>query len=144
MFSVRLKAPVKSLLATVLVASLGGFGAVHAAETGASATGGSAPPPITINPAPAMPVPVGPKTPPSAPMAAPTVPKPASAATPSAPVADIPGNPDGSCPASAPVKVSKSKIYHVPDETNYKNTKAKHCFASAQAAEQAGYRAPKK
>ena len=144
MFSVRLKAPVKSLLATVLVASLGGFGAVHAAETGASATGGSAPPPITINPAPAMPVPVGPKTPPSAPMAAPTVPKPASAATTSAPVADIPGNPDGSCPASAPVKISRSKIYHVPEERDYGKTKAKHCFASAQAAEQAGYRAPKK
>jgi len=70
--------------------------------------------------------------------------KPAPAPAPLAPAADIPGNPDGSCPTSAPVKVSKSKIYHVPEERNYKNTKAKHCFASAQAAEQAGYRAPKK
>lgn len=144
MLFLRLKAPVKSLLATVLVASLGGFGAVHAAETGASTTGGSAPPPIKINPAPTLPGPAGLKTPPSAPMAAPTVPKPASTATPSAPMADIPGNPDGSCPASAPVKVSRSKIYHVPEERDYGKTKAKHCFASAQAAEQAGYRAPKK
>ena len=126
MFSVRLKAPVKSLLATVLVASLGGFGAVHAAETGTGATGGSAPPPIKINPAPTLPGPAGLKVPPSAPMA------------------DIPGNPDGSCPASAPVKISRSKIYHVPEERDYGKTKAKHCFASAQAAEQAGYRAPKK
>ena len=144
MHSAHLKAPVKGLLATVLVASLGGFGAVHAAETGAGATGGSAPPPIKINPAPTLPWPAGLKVPPSAPMAAPTVPKPAPAATPSAPMADIPGNPDGSCPASAPVKVSRSKIYHVPEERDYGKTKAKHCFASAQAAEQAGYRAPKK
>lgn len=144
MFSVRFKAPVKGLLATVLVASLGGFGAIQAAETGAGATGGSAPPPLTINSAPSSPAPAGLKTPPATSVPAPTVPKLTPTTTTSAPVADIPGNPDGSCPATAPVKVSKSKIYHVPEETNYKNTKAKHCFASAQAAEQAGYRAPKK
>lgn len=55
----------------------------------------------------------------------------------------MPGNPDGSCPETAPFKVSKSGIYHTPEDTNYKNTKAKRCFASGQAAEQAGYRAPK-
>ncbi len=144
MFSVRFNAPVKDLLATVLVASLGGFGVIHAAETGVNATESSTPPPLTINPAPSSPAPAGLKTPPAMPMSAPTVPKLAPTTTTSAPVADIPGNPDGSCPAAAPVKVSKSKIYHVPEETNYKTTKAKHCFASAQAAEQAGYRAPKK
>lgn len=55
----------------------------------------------------------------------------------------VPGNSDGSCPITAPFKVGKSGIYHSPEDPNYKNTKAKLCFASGQAAEQAGYRAPK-
>ena len=146
MFKARPKAPVKNLLATLLVVSLGGFGAVHAAETGANVTGGTTttPPSMAVNPTSPVPASTGQKTPPAVPMSGQAVSKPAPAPAPLAPAADIPGNPDGSCPTSAPVKVSKSKIYHVPEERNYKNTKAKHCFASAQAAEQAGYRAPKK
>lgn len=142
MFAFSLKASVKSVLATALVASIGGVGAVHAAGAAAGAAGGATPPSITVNPAAPIPAPPGLKMPPAVPMSGPAVSKPATA--PSAPAGDIAGNPDGSCPATAPVKVSKSKIYHVPEERNYKNTKAKHCFASAQAAEQAGYRAPKK
>lgn len=57
----------------------------------------------------------------------------------------VPGNADGSCPATAPIKVSKSGIYHLPTgDPNYAATKAKTCFATPQAAEQAGYRAPRK
>ena len=116
----QIKSPVHGLLTTVLVISLSGFGMVHAAET--PVTGSNAPPPVAA-PAPAA--------------------TPAPAVTPK-PAAGVPGNPDGSCPTSAPVKLSKSRIYHVPEDPNYKNTKAKLCFESAQAAEQAGYRAPRK
>lgn len=56
----------------------------------------------------------------------------------------IPGNADGSCPATAPIKVGKSGIYHLASDPNYAATKAKACFATPQAAEQAGYRAPRK
>jgi len=50
-------------------------------------------------------------------------------------------NADGSCPTSAPIKVSKSGIYHLPTgDGNYQRTKAKSCFASAAAAQAAGYR----
>lgn len=108
------KSPIRGLLMTVLVASFSGLGTVYAAET--PATGSNTPPPA------ATPVP----------------------ATTAKSAAGVPGNPDGSCPTSAPVKLSKSRIYHVPEDPNYKNTKAKRCFENAQAAEQAGYRAPKK
>lgn len=80
----------------------------------------------------------------------PTTPPPASAATPvmvtpEPAAAGVPGNPDGSCPASAPIKVSRSGLYHRPSgDPNYANTKARQCFATPQAAEQAGYRAPKR
>ncbi|MFO1419522.1 MAG: hypothetical protein U1F59_00885 [Candidatus Competibacteraceae bacterium] len=75
---------------------------------------------------------------PSAPM---TSPPPAIAPT----VAGAPGNPDGSCPATAPIKVSRSGIYHQPTgDPNYAATKAKACFATPQAAEHAGYRAPRR
>lgn len=116
----HLKSPIHGLLVTVLIASFSGLGTIHAA--GPPATGSNTPP-SAATPAPAaMPVP---------------------AAT-SKSTAGVPGNPDGSCPTSAPVKLSKSRIYHVPEDPNYKNTKAKRCFENAQAAEQAGYRAPKK
>lgn len=69
---------------------------------------------------------------------------PAATPSPTAPASGMPGNPDGSCPANAPIKVSRSGIYHLPNsDPNYANTKAKQCFATPQAAEQAGYRAPK-
>lgn len=126
MFSKQLKSPVKGLLMTVLVASLGGLSVAYAAGSGTDAAGVSKPPPVTTSPVTLPPAATLPSTP-----------------TP-APATGVPGNPDGSCPASAPVKVSKSKIYHVPEELNYKNTKAKLCFEDAQAAQKAGYRAPKK
>ena len=50
-------------------------------------------------------------------------------------------NADGSCPASAPIKVSKSGIYHLPTgDSNYNRTHAQQCFSSAAAAQAAGYR----
>jgi hypothetical protein len=115
----------QGLLVAALVASFGGLGLAHAAGTGTGATTGtSVPPPATINP--------GSPTPASTPLST------------STPATGVPGNPDGSCPASAPVKVSKSRIYHVTEDPNYKNTKARRCFEDAQAAQKAGYRAPKK
>lgn len=153
----------KSFLVLALLA--GGIGAAQAASAGAEPAVVS-PPPVAPPTVPAV-KPTVPTVPamksavPATP-AAPAVPamKPAVPATPatpavpamkpapvtsSAPVAaGVAGNPDGSCPASAPVKVSRSKIYHVPEGRSYAKTKAKSCFVSAQAAEQAGYRAPKK
>ncbi|MFO1423649.1 MAG: hypothetical protein U1F70_08365 [Candidatus Competibacteraceae bacterium] len=114
----HLKSPIHGLLMAVLVASFSGLDTVYAAET-----------------------PAGNNTPPSA-----AIPTPAAVPVPAATsksAAGVPGNPDGSCPTSAPVKLSKSRIYHVPEDPNYKNTKAKRCFENAQAAQQAGYRAPK-
>lgn len=67
------------------------------------------------------------------------------AVTPEQAAAGVPGNSDGSCPESAPIKVSRSGIYHQPTgDSNYSRTKAQTCFATPQAAEQAGYRAPKR
>jgi hypothetical protein len=73
-------------------------------------------------------------------------PAPATAATTTAPMVSaqgIPGNPDGSCPANVPIKVSRSGIYHLPGSQFYDKTKARACFPTAQAAQAAGYRAPK-
>jgi hypothetical protein len=53
------------------------------------------------------------------------------------------GKAEGSCPSSAPVKVSRAGIYHLPGDPSYKQTKARHCFATGEAAEAAGYRASK-
>jgi hypothetical protein len=80
----------------------------------------------------------------------PTVRPPAPASTPTLvtpqqAAAGVPGHPDGSCPADAPVKVSRSGIYHQPSgDSNYSRTKARLCFATPQDAERAGYRAPKR
>lgn len=125
----------KGLLIIAVVMSMGGFGAVWAAQPG-SAVEVSPPPPVPPvapipKPAPSMPAQVIPAVTP-APVAA------------TVSTEGVASNPDGSCPSSAPVKVSKAKIYHVPEERNYAKTKARHCFASAEAAKQAGYRAPKK
>jgi hypothetical protein len=49
----------------------------------------------------------------------------------------------GNCPPSAQIKVSKNGIYHVQGDPNYGRTKAKSCFATPEAAEAAGFRAPK-
>ena len=49
----------------------------------------------------------------------------------------------GNCPSSAPIKISKKDIYHVPGDPNYDRTKAKSCFATTSEAEAARFRAPK-
>ena len=56
----------------------------------------------------------------------------------------VPPNPDGSCPAGAPIKVSKSGIYHVPGDRDYDRTRAKTCYDTAGDAGASGYRAPKR
>jgi hypothetical protein len=55
----------------------------------------------------------------------------------------VPANPDGSCPATSPIKVSRSGIYHLPGSTFYDRTKAVVCFDTEQHAKDAGYRAPR-
>ncbi|WP_420594254.1 hypothetical protein [Deinococcus sp.] len=54
-------------------------------------------------------------------------------------------NADGSCPTSAPIKVSQAGIYHLPSgDGNDNRTHARQCFASAAAAQSAGYRGIRK
>ena len=83
---------------------------------------------------------------PAAPPAA--APAPAASTTTDTPAAPrpaaTPGAPAGACPPEAPIKVSRSGIYHVPGSPQYDVTKARACFATPQAAEAAGYRAPKR
>lgn len=140
----HLKSSRNGLLVAALVMSLGGVGAAQSAETGVS------PPPLKAPPVLPGAKPAVPMTSPALPGAKPAMPMtaPATSSAKPAPVtagaAGVSGNPDGSCPESAPIKGSRSKIYHAPEGRNYAKTKAKLCFASAEAAEQAGYRAPKK
>lgn len=49
-------------------------------------------------------------------------------------------NPDGSCPAEAPIKGSKARVYHPPSDPYYAATHAVACFPSEEAARSAGYR----
>ena len=55
--------------------------------------------------------------------------------------------PDGQCPATHPVKGNHSRfgdfIYHVPGSQFYNRTDAEVCFASAEEAQAAGFRAPR-
>lgn len=51
----------------------------------------------------------------------------------------------GNCPLSSPIKVSKNGIYYsLANLSTYKRTKAKNCFATLEAAQAAGFRAPKR
>lgn len=50
----------------------------------------------------------------------------------------------GNCPSSSPIKVSKNGIYHVQGDPNYERTHAKNCFSTPEAAQEAGFRAPKR
>ena len=53
-------------------------------------------------------------------------------------------DPDGSAPASHPVKAKDSSgIFHVPGGRFYDRTKADRCYATAAAAEADGYRPSK-
>jgi hypothetical protein len=56
----------------------------------------------------------------------------------------VPGPADGACPAVTPIKVSKAGIYHLPGDPYYTRTTAVACYATAQEAAAAGYRAPKR
>lgn len=55
----------------------------------------------------------------------------------------VPPNIDGSCPETAPVKVSRSGIYHVPGSAFYSRTRAVICFDTVEHAAGAGYRPPR-
>ncbi len=96
------------------------------------------------DPSKVIPTPPGvvPNTPqPSSPAIQPSEP-PATVPTPSQPVGLVLPNPDGSCPESAPIKGSRSGIYHLPQgDANYARTRAVACFATVADAQAAGYRA---
>lgn len=64
------------------------------------------------------------------------------ATPPSTPAASTPPS-GGACPAAAPIKGSRSHIYHLPaGDPNYRATRAVACFATPAQAQAAGYRAP--
>jgi hypothetical protein len=92
------------------------------------------PAPAVTEPAPTQPVPTEP---------APTGP------TPTEPVATDPVPAwveavDGECPDGYPIKAkTKSRIYHVPEGQFYARTVPERCYATAEAAEQDGYRQAK-
>jgi hypothetical protein len=49
------------------------------------------------------------------------------------------------CPADFPIKGNAtSMIYHSPGRASYESTIAEWCFASEEAAQAAGFRAPKR
>ncbi|MEM9517595.1 MAG: hypothetical protein AAGA42_22300 [Actinomycetota bacterium] len=51
---------------------------------------------------------------------------------------------EGACPLTHPIKAKESSgIYHVEDGRMYARTKADRCYATADAAEQDGYRRSK-
>jgi hypothetical protein len=70
---------------------------------------------------------------------------PGSESTPATETANwVPPSPDGSAPASHPVKAKASSgIFHVPGGRFYDRTKADRCYATAAAAEADGYRPSK-
>ncbi len=58
-----------------------------------------------------------------------------------APLGSVPGDGTADCPPDYPVKGNASShIYHMPDQVSYPPTVAEFCFASAEAAEAAGFR----
>lgn len=52
------------------------------------------------------------------------------------------------CPASHPVKGNINskgeRIYHTPQSRSYKQTHPERCYKSAEEAQKAGFRAPKR
>lgn len=60
------------------------------------------------------------------------------------PAGAVRGDGTAVCPPDFPVKGNaQSKIYHTPESRAYGATVAEFCFASAEAAQAAGYRAPR-
>jgi large subunit ribosomal protein L17 len=57
----------------------------------------------------------------------------------------VPGDGSHDCPPDYPVKGNQSsRLYHLPGSPNYTATIPEFCFADADAAEAAGYSAPKR
>ena len=72
-------------------------------------------------------------------------PAPAPEAAPAAGDAGPVSGADSVCPDSHPVKANdNSGIYHVPGQQHYGKTNARHCYASASAAQAGGYRAARR
>lgn len=72
-------------------------------------------------------------------------PAPAPEAAPAAGDAGPVSGADSVCPDSHPVKANdNSGIYHVPGQQHYGKTNARHCYASASAAQADGYRAARR
>jgi hypothetical protein len=60
---------------------------------------------------------------------------------PEVPLGAVAGDGTATCPSGFPIKGNaQSKIYHEPGQVSYPLTVAELCFASAEAAEAAGYR----
>jgi hypothetical protein len=60
------------------------------------------------------------------------------------PVGAVMGDGTANCPPDYPIKGNRqSRIYHSPGQVSYPTTIAEYCFASAEAAEQAGFRVSK-
>src|SRR5262245_2993616 len=72
----------------------------------------------------------------------------ASSASPTATSSETGSGPpapiEGSCPASAPIKATKTGLYHLPGDPYYARSHAVQCFATPQAAQAAGFRAPRR
>nr|WP_285836648.1 thermonuclease family protein [Micrococcus luteus] len=72
-------------------------------------------------------------------------PAPAPEAAPAAGDAGPVSGADSVCPDSHPVKANdNSGIYHMPGQQHYGRTNARHCYASASAAQADGYRAARR
>ncbi|RNM09857.1 thermonuclease family protein [Micrococcus sp. RIT608] len=72
-------------------------------------------------------------------------PAPAPEAAPAAGDAGPVSGADSMCPDSHPVKANdNSGIYHMPGQQHYGRTNARHCYASASAAQADGYRAARR
>ena len=72
-------------------------------------------------------------------------PAPAPEAAPAAGDAGPVRGADSVCPDSHPVKANdNSGIYHMPGQQHYGKTNARHCYASASAAQAGGYRAARR
>jgi hypothetical protein len=57
------------------------------------------------------------------------------------PLGAVAGDGTATCPQGFPVKGNaSSRIYHEPGQVSYASTVAEFCFASAEAAEAAGFR----
>jgi len=65
--------------------------------------------------------------------------------TSAAPEGAVPGDGSRECPSEFPIKGNaSSRIYHSPGQASYANTIAEFCFATAEVAEAAGYRPPRR